>query len=79
MKYLLFAGSRCYPIGGLDDLKGVFDSEEEAWKYLNHITRSAPYYDKIEWFQIVLMDGTGLSVLHTEFGYTVTSEGWCVA
>lgn len=30
MKYHLFAGSYYYPLAGLGDYKGVFDSEEAA-------------------------------------------------
>lgn len=32
MKYLLFAGWNYYPRGGFKDLKGIFDTLEEAQK-----------------------------------------------
>lgn len=78
MKYLLFAGHRYYPVGGIDDLKGVFDLEWEAFKYLNEITRKNfdNYGEAIHWFQIVLLNDGRFETLHTDMGYKPTGDEW---
>jgi hypothetical protein len=52
MKYKLFYGEIYYPLGGYEDLKGYYDSIEEAQKYIEN-----EYGDNSSmWAQIVLED-----------------------
>jgi hypothetical protein len=44
--YLLFLGSRYYPMGGTRDLAGQFDTVEEAKEDLSK-------YDSWDWYQLV--------------------------
>jgi hypothetical protein len=52
-KCLLFAGHKHYPLGGIDDLKGTFDSLPDALKWFekNPDQISDSYLD--HWCQIV--------------------------
>ena len=57
-RYLVFGCYIQYPYGGLDDLKGSFDSAQEARDYAN-----SPIYDFIEIYdriEGVLIYTTGL-------------------
>lgn len=45
-RYLLFAWDQYYPSGGMNDLKGEFDTEQEAKGYA--INSSCAMYDHIE-------------------------------
>ena len=53
-KYILFAGSNYYPLGGFDDLKGRFATVEDAKK---HAQRAG--YD---WYHIV--DAESLEIIY---------------
>lgn len=44
-RYMLFAGSEYYPSGGMDDLKGTFDTVEEA--------TAEGYAKRYDWFHVV--------------------------
>jgi hypothetical protein len=44
-RYLLFGGKFSFPAGGWNDLKGQFDTEEEA--------SAASQDDRLEWWHIV--------------------------
>ncbi len=58
-KYLLFAGHRHYPLGGVEDFHGDFDSIDEAKKWFgsNPDKISNPKSDYIDhWCQIVDKD-----------------------
>lgn len=48
MKYKLFCGCRCYPVGGYDDFEGNFSSIEEAQKFFKTTLD--------EWAHIVVND-----------------------
>ena len=47
--YLLFSGSKHYPLGGWNDFKGHFSTIEQAVNFLN---KEVDIYER-EWFQIV--------------------------
>lgn len=55
--YLLFAGSHRSPGGGLRDLAGTFDSEEQAWAAFRELRESHPSAQG--WAELAAIDGFG--------------------
>lgn len=52
--YLLFAGRNCYPYGGILDLRGDFDSENEAKEAILRKNAVAEWSDEFwHWWHIV--------------------------
>ncbi len=43
-RYLVFAGSRYYPKGGINDFQGDYDYEHDAVKYLDDYMASSPEF-----------------------------------
>ncbi|WAX21880.1 hypothetical protein [Stenotrophomonas phage RAS14] len=65
--YLLFAGHHYYPEGGMDDFKGKFETEEEAFEAVNTHNKTSGYGDRWDWhhvtdIRILLEDNNGLAV-----------------
>ena len=53
-KYLVFAGDKHYPFGGMEDYKGDCDSMEEARKLIKEIIEeNSLFKGGAEWWQIV--------------------------
>jgi hypothetical protein len=50
MKYAVFAGDIYYPCGGFNDLRGRFETLEEAREYA---TTNVNYGSHYEWYHIV--------------------------
>jgi hypothetical protein len=50
MRYALFAGDNYYPCGGLRDLKGRFETLEDARVY---VTTHLSYGEFYDWWHIV--------------------------
>lgn len=58
-RYLVFAGENFYPDGGWDDIRGSFDTQEEAERFAHGITGRPGGWD---WGQVVdLMTGAIVS------------------
>lgn len=55
-EYLVFAGLSHYPLGGLHDFKQDYASYDEA-------LRAVACMSGIDWFQIVRMTESGLTIL----------------
>ena len=55
--YLLFAGSHRSPGGGLRDLAGTFDSEEQAWEAFRGLRQTHPSTQG--WAELAAIDGFG--------------------
>lgn len=55
--YLLFAGSHRQPAGGLRDLIGTYDSEEEAWAAFRELRQVHPSAQG--WGELAAIDGMG--------------------
>ena len=55
--YLLFAGSHRQPAGGLRDLVGTYDSEEEAWAAFRELRQGHPSAQG--WGELAAIDGMG--------------------
>ena len=49
--YALFAGEHYYPNGGFDDLKGFFDTREQAIVYA--VSNNEFGTNRFEWYHIV--------------------------
>lgn len=43
-RYLLFSGDECYPMGGMNDFKGSFDSIEKFEYYLIQLDYKPDWY-----------------------------------
>jgi hypothetical protein len=55
--YLLFAGSHRQPAGGLRDLVGTYDDEEEAWAAFRELRQGHPSAQG--WGELAAIDGLG--------------------
>ncbi|MGI8984791.1 MAG: hypothetical protein ACR2HM_09720 [Acidimicrobiales bacterium] len=55
--FLLFAGSHRHPAGGLRDLVGTYDSEEEAWDAFRRLRQGHPSAQG--WGELAAIDGSG--------------------
>ena len=55
--YLLFAGSHQRPAGGLRDLVGTFDAEDEAWAAFRERRQGHPSAQG--WAELATIDGSG--------------------
>ncbi len=79
--YLLFAGERYYPSGGVSDLVGVYPSEAATRAALRDPDDGRP-----DWIQIVRIDATGASVvegsytdLASDARHDLTGRTWTLA
>lgn len=55
--YLLFAGSHRQPAGGLRDLVGTYNSEDEAWAAFRELRQGHPSTQG--WGELATIDGRG--------------------
>lgn len=55
--FLLFAGSHSRPAGGLRDLTGTFDVEEDAWAAFRELRQGHPASQG--WAELACIDGLG--------------------
>lgn len=74
-RYLLFAGSQYYPSGGWDDLKGSFDTLEEAVAAGDHVDDLS--IRDHDWFQVV--DSMTGEIVSGFSSYTRETRGSYVA
>ena len=51
-RYLVFAGSDYYPLGGWEDFKGAFDTKEEATEFIAR--------GNWDWSQIISLEKSGI-------------------
>lgn len=56
-RYMLFAGSHYRPAGGLRDLVGTFDNDEDAWAAFRELRLAHPSTQG--WAELAMMDTTG--------------------
>jgi hypothetical protein len=71
--YLLFAGSHRQPAGGLRDLVGTFDSEEEAWAAFRDVRQGHPAAQG--WAELAAIDGQGQVNQLAWFGLHPATDG----
>ena len=57
LHYLLFAGSQQRTAGGLRDLVGMFDSDDEAWAAFRELRQADPTAQG--WAELAAMNGAG--------------------
>jgi len=55
--FLLFAGSHHRPLGGLRDLVGTFDVEDDAWAAFRELRQAHP--SSQGWAELATIDGSG--------------------
>lgn len=71
-QYLLFAGSHSRPAGGLRDLTGTFDVEEDAWAAFRELRQGHPASQG--WAELAAIDGLGRVTQLAWFGVRRRSE-----
>ena len=71
-QFLLFAGSHGRPAGGLRDLVGTFDMEEQAWAAFRQLRQAHPATQG--WAELATIDGLGHVTQMAWFGLHRASE-----
>ncbi len=71
--YLLFAGSHRRAGGGLRDLVGTFDSEEQAWQAFRQLRQTQPSAQG--WAELAAIDGFGQVTQIAWFGLHPAHDG----
>ena len=71
-QFLLFTGSYSRPAGGLRDLVGTFDVEENAWEAFRELRQAHPASQS--WAELATIDGLGHVTQMAWFGLHRASE-----